>query len=219
MCLYTSDSAHARVCVCVCVCSHCSGGSFISRSTASERILFPGLIIGSVRRVHGQAACGAEPNHYSSLLTVSADGSMLSFCGLIILSLQITKQNHKNKSCLTRINEVLSTRRRAARGTRGWSGPSVAGITAVCSLSLLSRFLWQGPPVLRRPSSDTCPTTLPCWKEKASFWGDFTAHLHPSVVWFKNTLLLSWNDLLIFCLGRGWYDRKLTKLTNKTCNW
>ncbi len=193
------------VCVCVCVRSHCSGGYFISRSTASVRILFPGLIIGSVRWVHVQAACGAEPNHYSSPLTVSTDGSMLSFCGLIILSLEITKQNHKNKSCLTRINEVLSTRRRAARGTQGWSGPSVAGITAVCSLSLLSCFLWQGPPVLRRPSSDTCPTTLPCWKEKASFWGNFTAHLHPSVVWFKNTLLLSWNELLIFCLGRGWY--------------
>lgn len=127
----------------MCVRSHCSGGPFISRSAASVRILFPGLIIRSVRRVHGQAARGAEPNHYSSPLPVSADGSMLPFCGLIILSSQITKQNHKNKSCLTRINEVLSSRH-AARGTRGSNGPSVVGITAVCSLSLLS-FSLAGP--------------------------------------------------------------------------
>lgn len=164
MCLYTSDSAHARVCVCVC--------SFPLQWQFLHFTLYHFRANPLPRAHYRVCSTSARPGGVrgrAQSLFKPADGSMLSFCGLIILSLQITKQNHKNKSCLTRINEVLSTRHRAARGTRGWSGPSVAGITAVCSLSLLSRFLWQGPPVLRRPSSDTCPTTLPCWKEKASF--------------------------------------------------
>lgn len=140
---------------------------FISRSGSSAWISFPWLIISAVQWTRIPPECRVKPNHYSSM-GVSADIGTLLFSIIFTFPSEISRRDAER------------TPRPAWFGEVGWSSSARPEIdehrqSVWCQyrmlIGLFSCFSWQGP-VCTEQNSDTCRTTLQCWKEKASLWGN-----------------------------------------------
>lgn len=156
--------------VCVCIgrqvehpfCYHCR--PFISRSGSSAWILFPWLIISAVqwRRTHQNAV--------ENGIIIQVWGSEQTLCLFCLVYITFPSEISKEKQHIPAqqwFGELVGFQ---APDRRLMKTSEPSGGIIGCSLFFSSHLSWQGPVCMER-NSDTCRTTLRCWKEKASLWG------------------------------------------------
>lgn len=160
-------------CVCVCIsrqdehpfCYRCC--PFISRSDSSTWIFFPWLIISAVQWMRIPPECRVKPNHYSSM-GVSADIVTLLFSIFITFPSEINKRDAEHTPAQPDLVKQVGPQ---APDLRLMNTEQSVWCQYWMLIGLFSCFSWQGP-VCTEQNSDTCRTTLQCWKEKASLWGN-----------------------------------------------